>query len=294
MVPWLGLVAMVFEIWSRYDQLPARIASHFNAAGLPNGWAPKNEFFTVIVPMSVVFLALFTFLASRFESNSGLGWVTLIAEYWGTGLFAGLTHATLRFAMGETTTLNFPFAFWNVVCLVALVVGEVVRISGLRQRADATNGRLIAQESHSSPKLGSAFLIISLCACAAAVGTGARGTVLAVLAPIALILVGCAAWVFTGFVYRITTAGLEIRTFGLPIRFIPAADIEWVRAQSCNPLTDFGGWGIRGIGKMRAYIWGGRRCVHIHTHGGDDIYLGTAHPDRMVRELEMVESVPRA
>src|ERR1700761_5599385 len=91
MVPWLGLVAMLYEIWSVYDRLPAVIASHFNAAGVPNGWAPKDQFFTIIVPIAFGLLCLFTFLASRFDQQSGLAWLCLVFSYWVTGLFVMLT-----------------------------------------------------------------------------------------------------------------------------------------------------------------------------------------------------------
>jgi hypothetical protein len=70
------------------------------------------------------------------------------------------------------------------------------------------------------------------------------------------------------------------------LRFVPAQEIVTYRAESCNPLRDFGGWGIRGIGRKRAYIWGGNRCVHVQTLAGDQIYLGLADADRMVAEME--------
>ena len=291
MLPWLALVAMSFDIWSKYDRLPAVIASHFNAAGVANGFAPKQQFFTVIVPMAFGMVALFTFLASRFEKSSGLGWLLLVAEYWGAGLFLLMTHAILGIGLGQAKTLDFPFGFWSLVCGIALIVGEVTRISGVRQRADADHGRLIAEETHGSQKLGGMFAVVSLFMIALPTALGAVGPTRGIPAVVGVIILGCAIWAWTGFKYRITTAGLEIRMVGMPIRFVPAMDIESVRAKDCNPLTDFGGWGIRGIGKMRAYIWGGNRCVHLHTNAGDDIYLGSGNADGMVRELEQMNPV---
>ncbi|ABF40403.1 hypothetical protein Acid345_1401 [Candidatus Koribacter versatilis Ellin345] len=293
LVPWLGLVAMVYEIWSVYDRLPAVIASHFNAAGVPNGWAPKGQFFTVIVPIAFGLLCLFTFLASRFDQKSGLAWACLTFEYWGIGLFVMLTHATLKVALKEATTLDFPIGIWSILFGVVLVVGEVVRIQGVKKRADADGGQLIAEFVHNSSTLGGVFSVVAL----AMIGGGfllpAVGPARGVLATVGVILLACAIWAWTGFQYRITTAGVEIRSLGMPFRFIPATDIQTFEARACNPLTDFGGWGIRGIGKMRAYIWGGNRCVHIRTHAGDEIYLGLAEADRMVRELEPMVPVVR-
>lgn len=288
MIPWLGLAAMILEIWSVYGQLPARIGSHFNAAGYPNGWAPKQQLFTFIVPIAFGFLVLFTFLVSRFQKSSGLAWLTLVFEYWGFGLQYLLTHGMLRVALGETRTLDAHIGMLSLVCGVALVIGEVSRVTLVRKQADTEHGTLIAQEVHGSPIIATVMVAITMSMLGVDVALHLHGPAQAIPLVVGVIMLGCAIWAFTGFVYRITTGGLEIRMLGMPIRFIPAFDIQSVEARNCNPLTDFGGWGIRGIGKMRAYIWGGNRCVHIRTHSGDDIYLGIADANRMKYELEQM------
>ena len=293
LAPWLGLMAMIAEIWSVYDQLPAVIASHFNAAGVPNGWAPKAQLFSVIVPIALGLLCLFTFLTSRFDQQSGLGWLCLVAEYWGIGIFVMLTHGTLKVALGEAKVLDFPMAWWSVLCGVALVTGEAMRIRAQRTRANAHEGSPIAEERHGSNAMGGIFAVIGIGFLAGAALLPTAGPARGILAVVGLITVACAVWAWTGFQYRITTAGIEIRSLGMPFRFIAAGDVRSFEAHTCNPLTDFGGWGIRGIGKMRAYIWGGNRCVHIRTQQGDEIYLGLAEADRMVRELDQMVPVAK-
>ena len=290
-VPWLAFVAMLVDIGRAYDQLPAVIASHFNAAGIANGFAPKQPVFTTIIVIALGLLCIFTFLLTRFPQISGLGWLVMVGEYWGIGLLVGLTHATLRVGLREAATLDFPIGIWSLIMGGALVIGEIGRIRTVRRHADAHGGQFIAEEVHGSQKMGGSFLLFAVVTCSAAVVVGARGVAVVVLATVGILMLGCAIWAWTGFQYRITTAGLEIRMLGMPIRFIPAMDIQSIQAQDCNPLTDIGGWGIRGIGKMRAYIWGGNRCVHVRTHAGDEIYLGVADPDRMVRELESMTPV---
>lgn len=293
MVPWLAFVAMLVDIWRAYGQLPAVLAAHFNAAGVPNGFAPKHEVFTTIILIAFGLLCIFTFVLSRFPQISGLGWLVMVFEYWGVGLLVGLTHATLRVGLGESQTLDFPIGTWSLIMGGALVIGEIGRIRNMHKQADAHGGERIAQEVHSSPLMASMFAVIAVVMIASTGLMHATGAVRGILVTVGLILLGCAIWAYTGFIYRITTAGLEIRMFGLPIRFIPAVDIQSLRAEDCNPLTDFGGWGIRGIGKMRAYIWGGNRCVHVHTHTGDEIYLGLRDADRMVQELEKMMPVEK-
>ena len=286
MVPWLGLAAMMFDIWRAYDRLPAVIASHFNFAGYPNGWAPKQQLFSIILPIAFGLLCLLTFLLSRFPQITGLGWLVMVMEYWTIGLLVGLTHATLRVGLGEVPTLQFPVGGWSLIMGLALMVGEFGRIRALRKRAHAHQGTLIAEETHGSPVMASLMAALAVAIIVSASLMHASGPARVAVFLVSLILLGCSIWAFTGFVYRITTAGLEVRMLGMPIRFIAASEIDSYRAEECSPLTDFGGWGIRGIGHMRAYIWGGNRCVHVHTLAGDEVYLGVADADRMVRELE--------
>jgi hypothetical protein len=277
---------MLAEIAHFYPQLPAVIASHFSAAGVANGWAPKAQFFTEITPIVVGFLAIFTFLTSRFPQISGLGWLVMVIEYWGSGLFVMLTHATLMYNLGRARTLNVSITTWSLIMFGALVVGEVGRIRAIRKQANAEQGSVVAEYRHGSQGVGAVFGAIGLASILLPVALHATGPGLAVPVMVGVVILACAVWAYSGFGYRLTTAGLEIRMFGVPIRFIPRDDIAFVQAQSCNPLTDFGGWGIRGIGQMRAYIWGGSRCVQIRTHSGDKIYLGIADADRLAREIE--------
>jgi hypothetical protein len=285
-VPWLALAIMFVDVAANYAQLPPRIASHFNAAGVANGWAPKEQFFTVILPIGAVFLALFTFLTSRFPQISGLGWLVMVVEYWGAGVLVGLTHATLRYNLGQASTLDFPFVTWTLIMLGALVIGEIGRIRVVGQQAVQRQGDVIAEYRHSGN--GVAVILAGLGAAAVGLPTalGATGLALTIPAVVGVLMVACAVWAYSGFVYRVSTSGVEIRMLGMSIRFIAAADIQSVQAQQCNPLTDFGGWGIRGIGEMRAYIWGGHRCVQIRTDRGERIYLGIDAAHQLAQQIE--------
>jgi hypothetical protein len=290
-VPWLAIVAMLAEIAYFYAQLPPTIASHFNAAGVANGWAPKTQFFTVIVPICAMFLAIFTFLASRFPQISGLGWLVLVCEYWGSGLFVMLTHATLMYNLARTKILDFPIGTWSLIMLGALIFGEIGRIGAIRRGTPRV--QILAEEHHGSSSLAGLFLGIAVVTLALVMEFHAAGAAKGALIIVSVTLLICALWARTGFTYRVSASGVEIRTLAVPIRFVAMDDIQSVRAQPCNALRDFGGWGIRGLGNMRAYIWGGNRCVQIRTHSGHQIYLGIADADRLAREIESLLPVQK-
>lgn len=64
LLPLAGLVALAFLLAWRWPHLPAQVATHFDAAGRPNGWTPKSAlpFVVLGVPMLLWGLLL---LASR-------------------------------------------------------------------------------------------------------------------------------------------------------------------------------------------------------------------------------------
>ncbi len=67
-LPWFVFAAILLGAsiswWHAYPELPERVASHFNGAGVPNGWMTKDQFFTLSA--FLVALAIFTGLLPPF------------------------------------------------------------------------------------------------------------------------------------------------------------------------------------------------------------------------------------
>jgi hypothetical protein len=89
------------------------------------------------------------------------------------------------------------------------------------------------------------------------------------------------AW--SGFEYRFLRHGVEIRMLGFRLRSIPRSEIV---GYAIEPWAFIRGYGIRGLGRKRAYVWC-NRVVHIHTTNAD-IYLGHNDPARVVRDLDQM------
>ena len=100
---------------------------------------------------------------------------------------------------------------------------------------------------------------------------------------VALIGVAALALVLGGFQYRFLRHGVEVRTLGFRLRTIPKQAIVSYSIESWNLAR---GYGIRGIGNTRAYVWG-NKVVHIKTTNGD-VYLGHRDPEKIVRDLNQV------
>ena len=87
----------------------------------------------------------------------------------------------------------------------------------------------------------------------------------------------------SGFQYRFLKQGVEIRVLGFRLHSIPREHIQSYKAESWSVMR---GYGIRGVGNTRAYVWG-NKVVHIKTSNGD-IFLGHSDPARIVRDLDKV------
>lgn len=99
----------------------------------------------------------------------------------------------------------------------------------------------------------------------------------------AIILFAAAAMAWSGFHYSFSSAGIEIRTLGFRVRSISAADIRSYAVERWNVI---GGYGIRGVGNRRAYVWG-TRGVRIKTTQGE-VFLGHSEPERIIRDLDLL------
>jgi hypothetical protein len=91
------------------------------------------------------------------------------------------------------------------------------------------------------------------------------------------------AVMWSGFQYCFLRHGVEVRMLGFRLRSIPRQSIV---SYSIETWSLPRGYGIRGRGSMRAFVWC-NKVVHIETTNGD-IYLGHNDPQRIVRDLDMV------
>lgn len=105
---------------------------------------------------------------------------------------------------------------------------------------------------------------------------------------VGVIALGIGSMVWSGFQYRFLRNAVEIRLLGFRLRSIPAQSIV---SYSIEPWSFARGYGIRGTGSTRAYVWC-NKVVHIKTSNGD-VFLGHKDPERIVRDLDMVTAVSK-
>jgi hypothetical protein len=139
-----------------------------------------------------------------------------------------------------------------------------------------------AEEQHGSI-MWAMVMIVPACGMLLFVGNVPLAGIRLTLIVSAVILFAAAAMAWSGFHYSFSPAGIEIRTLGFRVRSVSAADI---RSYAVGRWNVIGGYGIRGLGNRRAYVWG-TRGVRIETTQGE-VFLGHSEPEKIIRDLDIV------
>jgi len=68
-------------------------------------------------------------------------------------------------------------------------------------------------------------------------------------------------------------------------RNVPYADIEGLASVQYRPIREFGGWGIRGWGRRKAWTARGDRAVVLTLVGARELYIGSDRPQRLEERI---------
>jgi hypothetical protein len=139
-----------------------------------------------------------------------------------------------------------------------------------------------AEEQHGSI-MWAMVMIVPACGMLLFAGNVPLAAIRLTLIVSSIILFVAAAMAWSGFHYSFSPAGIEIRTLGFRVRSVSAADI---RSYAVGRWNVIGGYGIRGLGNRRAYVWG-TRGVRIKTTQGE-VFLGHSEPEKIIRDLDIV------
>lgn len=282
---WLALPVAWLRFEQAREQLQARMVTHFDLAGRPNGWMSPNQFLAFNLGLTLVLLTLFTIVLVamlwRTRKLDLSNWAVLGLFYTIVVVESFISDSVLRYNLSRTA---LPVAAVVSAALASVFVFTAVYLCA-RRGEELPGSPVITEETHGSRLFAFVFVIPAAAELVSAAVVPIIGVRL-VLAVSALALLGAAAFAWDGFQYRFTPAGIEIRTLGFRLRSIPAADIQNYVADRWSAL---GGYGIRGLGDRRAYVWG-KSGVRIKTSEGE-VFLGHAEPAKIVRDLDLVTGV---
>jgi hypothetical protein len=102
-------------------------------------------------------------------------------------------------------------------------------------------------------------------------------------------------WIVGGLTVRVDPEGILVHLGSAPalrrrVRFDEILSVDVVRYR---PIRDFGGWGIRGWGKTRAWTARGDRAVRLRLTGDRELYIGSDVPHRLAERIRTIGGMGR-
>jgi hypothetical protein len=276
---WLALPLTGLQYWLVWDQLPVSLATHFDAAGRPNGWMTRQTALLFPLGMTLFLLIIFTAVLGRVRKSEAGAWAVLGMGYVVLGVVCWGNHAVINYNLYGSPVQVGPI----IITVIASVFVVMAVFLGSKRGASLAAGPVIAEEVHAAPMWALVFVIPLVAELAVIVAVPNAGLRFG-LGLLTLLLAVVAIGIWDGFHYIFTQSGVEIRTLGFRLSSIPAGEIRQYAVDRWNPL---GGYGIRGIGDKRAYVWG-NKGVRIKTTNGE-VFLGHGEPERIVRDLDVIK-----
>jgi hypothetical protein len=277
---WLALPLVALRHWQVWDQLPASMATHFDAANHPNGWMTREASLWFAVGLMAFLLTIFTvvlYVAQRYPLRPS-SWALLAFFYLVVGLIFYVENGVIDYNLhGQPINVS---AF-GIILAVGIVGLLAVFLGSARGKA-LPPGDLLTEEIHAARGWALVF-IVPLVAMAGIFVTAPNTGMRVAMGSVGLILLVSLAMTWDGFHYLFTRHGVEIRTLGFRLKSIPLGQIKQYTVQHWSPI---GGYGIRGVGGLQAYVWT-NKGVRIETYEGV-VFLGSAEPQRLVQDLDMM------
>lgn len=114
-------------------------------------------------------------------------------------------------------------------------------------------------------------------------------------------VVGALAILGSGFLIQFLFAGLTVVVESAGIRiglgrgwifrtWIALEDVEAMEPVTYSPVKEFGGWGLRGSRRKRAWTARGNRALVLTLSDGRRIYIGSDDPAKLESRIRMAMS----
>jgi hypothetical protein len=282
---WLALPLFALRNWQVWARLPIRMATHFDAAGHANGWMSRETSLTFSLGFMAFMLAIFSivlFAAHRKSSVGTFSWALLVFFYLQIGLIYLLLSQVLNYNLDGTPVNPMTLIVVTAISILALLVVYL----GSHRGGPIPSGALVAEEAHSGKAL-SLIALVPLLALFWGLNTPALSAARIPLGLVSLLALAACVMAWSGFHYLFTSSGVEIRTLGFRLRTIP---VDQIKEYAPDSWSIAGGYGIRGVGDHRAYVWG-NQGVRIQTTDGE-VFLGHGDPARIIRDLDAIKKMP--
>jgi hypothetical protein len=275
---WVAVPVMAAMYAISWQELPARLATHFDLADHPNGWMSREASLTFSLVMGMLIASLASLILSRVKRPDPAAWALLVLFYMIMGTLLWAEEAVIAYNVHGTPVNVLPVLVTGISAALIVVLIALGTRRGIALPANDT----LAVERHDSKVLGLVLGAAAVAMIAVIAAIPLAAIRIAIGIPVALMLTSAAlAW--DGFRYLFSSSGIEVRALGFRLRSIPAEEIKSYAPDKWNVI---GGYGIRGVGDKRAYVWG-KAGVLIKTVEGE-VFLGHKNPQEIIRDLDLI------
>ncbi len=87
-------------------------------------------------------------------------------------------------------------------------------------------------------------------------------------------------------VVEVNDSGVRLRYIPLTKRMVAFDEIKRCEAVDYQPMRQYGGWGIRGLGSNRAYNVSGSEGVRLHLRNGDAVMIGSQRAQELALAID--------
>lgn len=100
-------------------------------------------------------------------------------------------------------------------------------------------------------------------------------------------------WVVGGMTVRVDDTGIFIHLGKAPLlhRRVSFDEIEALDVVRYRPIKEFGGWGIRGLGKKKAWTMRGDQAVRLYLTKDRLLYVGSDVPYRLAERIRTIGGI---
>jgi len=269
-------VLTLFVAWLTWNQIPANLAIHVDENGVGTLFLPRETYLAGAIGLIAFECAVLIKIATpEYHRMAAFAACLLLVEtcllLCVFGLNAGSTSIFSHLIEGLSFVLTLVI-FAGVWAFIALT--NQTQAAPLN---DATIQYSLHHESKRSKLAALGFMAIPALLVMVLPDTLTRGLVL--LGGLAGVWATLLVW--TGFEYQVTNKGVTVRTFFRKSYQYDRADITQCSVvDQTDALSDWGGWGIRGGEKNRAFLLGGTRGVRIELNNRT-VLLGTDSPEKL-------------
>lgn len=119
---WVAIPAIYFQYQSVWDRLPARMATHFNAADQPNGWASRESSMWFIMGITAIIVVVATVVTVSLSKHQATSWAVLGMFYLILGILYRASAAVIDYNLsGNSLSMDWAMKLF-VIAVTAIIL----------------------------------------------------------------------------------------------------------------------------------------------------------------------------